>query len=400
MALTNTLRIFISFWLFGLINNSLYVVILSAASDLVGPSVPKALVLLFDVLPSFIIKLSAPFFIKSIGYNVRIFMLICLSFIGMVILSSVSNSKTLLYKMLGITLASLSSGLGEVTFLSLTHYYNKTALNAWSSGTGFAGIFGSFNFMVMTTWLSFSTKTTLFSFSVLPFAFLAVFWKILPVVENVNDSYISNTDEHLDEETTRFLDGVPKPTSISLHIHSTLDRIKPLVFPYMIPLTTVYFAEYLINQGISPTLLFPLDETPFKHFRDIYVTYATLYQVGVFISRSSAQLFRIKLLYIPSLLQNINLVICIVQSLWMVIPSIYIMFLLIFYEGLLGGASYVNTFMLISEQVAFEDREFALGAVSISDSLGVGIASLFGMWMETSLCKYQVSHGRDWCTKR
>ena len=38
-------RIFLSFLLFGLINNILYVVILSAAIDLVGSSTPKAVVL-------------------------------------------------------------------------------------------------------------------------------------------------------------------------------------------------------------------------------------------------------------------------------------------------------------------------------------------------------------------
>lgn len=37
-------------------------------------------------------------------------------------------------------------------------------------------------------------------------------------------------------------------------------------------------AEYIINQGISPTLLFPLDEMPFDRYRDAYVTYGTLYQ--------------------------------------------------------------------------------------------------------------------------
>jgi battenin len=61
--------IFIAFWLFGLINNVLYVVNLSAAIDLVGPLVPKATVLLADVMPSFLIKLCAPFFVHVIPYK-------------------------------------------------------------------------------------------------------------------------------------------------------------------------------------------------------------------------------------------------------------------------------------------------------------------------------------------
>lgn len=40
----------------------------------------------------------------------------------------------------------------------------------------------------------------------------------------------------------------------------------------------MYLAEYVINQGISPTLLFPIDEMPFDRYRDAYVTYGTLYQ--------------------------------------------------------------------------------------------------------------------------
>lgn len=36
----------------------------------------------------------------------------------------------------------------------------------------------------------------------------------------------------------------------------------------------VYFAEYLINQSVAPTLLFPLDKTPFTEYRSFYPTYA------------------------------------------------------------------------------------------------------------------------------
>lgn len=52
----------------GLINNILYVIILSAALDLVGPSVPKATVLLADVIPSFLTKLTAPYYIHAVPY--------------------------------------------------------------------------------------------------------------------------------------------------------------------------------------------------------------------------------------------------------------------------------------------------------------------------------------------
>ena len=52
--ISETQRTFASFFIFGLLNNILYVIILSAAIDLVGPSTPKAIVLLADIIPSFL----------------------------------------------------------------------------------------------------------------------------------------------------------------------------------------------------------------------------------------------------------------------------------------------------------------------------------------------------------
>ena len=71
---------------------------------------------------------------------------------------------------------------------------------------------------------------------------------------------------------------------------------------------------------------------------------------------------------------------------------------LIFYEGLLGGASYVNTFMNIIEEVDPDKREFSLGAVSISDSFGTLLAAFFGILLEPKLCSHQIDTGRPWCS--
>lgn len=71
--------------------------------------------------------------------------------------------------------------------------------------------------------------------------------------------------------------------------------------------------------------------------------------------------------------------------------------ILVFYEGLLGGAAYVNTFMKVAETATPNDREFSMGAVGISDSAGVVCAGLISLWLEPSLCNYQKSTGRPWC---
>lgn len=167
----------------------------------------------------------------------------------------------------------------------------------------------------------------------------------------------------------------------------------------MLPLLLVYIAEYTINQGVAPTLLFPLQESPFKHFRAFYPTYNAIYQVGVFISRSSTPFFRIHDLYLPSLLQVFNLGLLTLHALFNFIPNVYIVFLVVFWEGLLGGLVYVNTFAEITDRVPKEEREFSLGATTVSDSAGICIAGMLSMVFEVWLCNWQVSHGRDYCKK-
>lgn len=167
----------------------------------------------------------------------------------------------------------------------------------------------------------------------------------------------------------------------------------------MLPLLLVYIAEYTINQGIAPTLLFPLEDSPFKSFREFYPTYNAIYQLGVFISRSSTPFIRIHHLYTPSILQVLNLAVLTCQSLLMFLPNVWLVFIVIFWEGLLGGLVYVNTFAEISDNVPVKDREFSLSATTVSDSGGICIAALISMVFETALCDWQVKHGRDWCRR-
>lgn len=378
---------FCLFFLFGLVNNVLYVIILSAAVDLVGAATPKAVVLLANIVPSFSIKLAAPFFIDKVSYPIRILALVGLLVIGMVV---ISLSASVPPKIIGIILASLSLGVGEVTFLQLTHYYRgNSAVGGFSLGTGMAGLFGSGYYLFFTDICQFQSWVVLLASSVLPFLLLAVFHRLLP--------------EGVAREDTPEVDAVWTHTAgIKDHIVATLKKIRKLVVPYMIPLALVYLFEYVINQGISPTLLFPLDEVPswlIHNYRDMYVVYGFLYQVGVFISRLSINFgIRIPHLKIMAALQGVNVILCIMQLVLFSLPfpNIYLLALLMIYEGLLGGFAYVNTFVSVKE-AGGEDVEFNMGAVTMSDSFGIVIAGLVSYIIEPKLCQWQVDQGRDWC---
>ena len=429
-------RILAAFFLFGLLNNVLYVILLTAAHDLVGPSIPKALVLLFDVLPAFLLKIVAPYFIHLVPYAARIFLIAGLAATGMLLVAltpAYTDGGTVAAKMAGVVLASLASGAGELSFLGLTHWYGPGSLAAWGSGTGAAGLVGAGVYALATITWGWSVRGTLLASAALPAGMVASFFAVLPArpaakalearprTEREREEGEDEEEVDADGADVGLLSQGGKRTERAggdawlPTFRANLRRARKLVIPLyvspsildtqysprhsMLPLLLVYVAEYTINQGVAPTLLFPLASTPFAHFRAFYPTYNAIYQVGVFLSRSSTPFVRVHNLYLPSILQVANLVVLTAHAILDFLPSVYVIFAIVFWEGLLGGLVYVNAFAEILDTVPLDDREFSLSATSVSDSAGICIASFVGMALEVAICKNQVAHGRDYCTR-
>lgn len=207
-----------------MINNVLYVIILSAALDLVGPSVPKGVVLLADVIPSFLVKLCAPYFIHVIPYPVRIILFVALSMWGMLLIAltpAETDPSTISTKMAGVVLASLSSGGGELSFLGLTHFYGPFSLAAWGSGTGAAGLVGAGAYALATTSFGLSVKHSLLTSSLLPLIMLLSFFVVLPrsPLKHTNERFLAQRplSRHSDE-----LEGAENEHDLVVHEHETL----------------------------------------------------------------------------------------------------------------------------------------------------------------------------------
>lgn len=136
---------------------------------------PKGVVLLADVMPSFLFKAVAPYFFHIVPYpylsslhesesSVRIILFIAFSFCGMQL---VAQSTGLTPRLLGIIVASISSGAGELSFLQLTHWHDQWALPGFAVGTGMAGLAGAYLYLTLTTWIGLTVHTSLNVSSVL-----------------------------------------------------------------------------------------------------------------------------------------------------------------------------------------------------------------------------------------
>uniref|UniRef100_A0A8C7VNZ1 Battenin n=1 Tax=Oncorhynchus mykiss TaxID=8022 RepID=A0A8C7VNZ1_ONCMY len=396
--------------LLGLCNNFAYVVMLSAAHDILKqqgshnstsptPStvaldveggkisrydcspVSTAAVLLADILPTLMIKFSAPFFVHNLPYGFRVLVCVATAIASFLV---VSLSSTMWISVLGVIFASVSAGLGELSFLSLTVFFSRDVLGGWGSGTGGAGVAGALLYSGLTQ-AGLSPRNTLLIMLVVPVAmvisyfFLLVFppsfpqWKCREV-ESVRgrDSQsrqplLDDTDE--EEEREKGAEGV-----------FTLPHG---LLRFVVPLGVVYFAEYFINQGLLELLYFP---NFYLSHAEQYRWYQTLYQVGVLVSRSSLCCVKFRRIWALSLLQCVNAVLLLLSVYYQFLPSAWLVFVIVLYEGLLGGAAYVNTFYFISKETGDRQREFAMVAASVGDSLGIAVSGLIAFPVHRYFC--------------
>ncbi|KAK6022824.1 CLN3 protein, partial [Ostertagia ostertagi] len=137
------IRNFVAFWLFGLCNNYGYVIMLSAAEDIMDiqkgqnkteslsqcedrissrhcTTISTGAVLLADNLPTLIVKLTFPFFMQRIPFVFR-HVLICL--LQATSYFVVAFSQDVAMSLAGVCFASLGSGIGEISYLALASHY-------------------------------------------------------------------------------------------------------------------------------------------------------------------------------------------------------------------------------------------------------------------------------------
>ncbi|XP_061568874.1 battenin isoform X1 [Cololabis saira] len=315
-------------------------------------------VLLADILPTLAIKLLAPFMIHKVPYGFRV--LVCVAMAAASFLL-VSLSSAIWMSILGVVFASCSSGLGELSFLSLTVFFNRNVLEGWGSGTGGAGVAGSLLYSALIQ-AGLSPRITLLLMLVVPVAMLVSYFSLL-LPESPVPQWSTRETEHSAEERRPLVDepdgeeqdkATTEAAAVGPPTMAEKWQVVRGLLKFVFPLGLVYFAEYFINQGLMELLFF--QDSSLSH-ADQYRWYQTLYQVGVLVSRSSLFCIKIRKLWTLSFLQVVNAVFLVFAVRYRFLPGAWLVFVIVLYEGLLGGAAYVNTFYFISKEVCNSERE-------------------------------------------
>jgi len=300
-------------------------------------------------------------------------------------------------------------------------------ITAFASGTGLAGVLGIAFIVVLTDLFSFSLTGALYCALVFPVCYNVVFNKFLSkyataaldLALDEQETMVMNTDSdgeqsgnvdvnnsdsvgslkidaeddfadnpwlHAPELSNSVIEEENETQDNAIKHMSTVERLRLTMslWPYMIPLFTVYAAEYALQSGIWTAIGFPVDDLAARN--SFYIKSNWTYQIGVFISRSSGAFFTAPmwLLWVMPILQCINLVFFYFVATYHFWYD-YSLLVPCFYVGLLGGGVYVHGYMRINKDLPMSQREFALSTSSVADTLGIMLADISGLFIQSCL---------------
>ncbi|WAR03849.1 CLN3-like protein [Mya arenaria] len=358
----------IGLFLLGTINNLPYVIVTSAASTIADSFGKKNLIgLVFgaNVALSAVVKAINGAFLLNVSYGIRYAVNACLMLIA-------------------------SAAFGENVALGYLRFFPSKMVNAWSSGTGMAGVLGSFIYITFGCVVGAGGDNlgklrhlTQYAFLLTSPAVVVYLFSYFLLIRRPVERHEREPD-HIQQDSERepFLggegqEGPPRIEDVSSSLAQLLDAKPPpetslqriwrcfkLVSWVSINLCAVYLFEY-VAQGCAAKV------RPKKEYNigcpELYAGLSLCYQAGVFVSRSSVQMFQIRRVHILSILQFLNMLLWLIDVHYKFLP-VAILPALMVYVGLLGGASYVNIFYLLLHDKAYPDTD---------RELCINIAALF-----------------------
>ena len=126
-------------------------------------------------------------------------------------------------------------------------------------------------------------------------------------------------------------------------------------------------------------------------YDNAYVIFNLFYQVGVFISRSSLPFVKIKKVWTITIAQGCLFTFYVFNASLLICKNIYVLFCMMVFVGLMGGAQFVNVIYLIksSEKLHKTDKELALNMTSMFNDAGILLSSIVSLILSlTVFAKY------------
>jgi battenin len=352
------LRDWVALFLMGTINNLPYVVVNSSAKILASSFHKDNLVPLVmfsnvafglfggSLSTALTLVKVVPFWVRFLGNG--------LLMLGGLIL--VAFTPNFWIALIGIVMCGLSSTFGENTTLGYLHMRQKSLISAWSSGTGFAGVAGATLYILLTCVAADTVEegqeTTSKLKGMNKFAFLAtvpvvlIYWLAYFVILTKGETPQLVSEQASEDERSLLHSQPPNYQAIAEKPHSiqgceggdsvTSEAVSSevvivvqqercgsvrrvlrclcLIWWLALNLGAVYLFEYMARGAASKAR--PKSEYGLTSCPELFASLQLCYQAGVFVSRSSLGLVKIRRVEVLSVLQFINMVV------WVLLPLV------------------------------------------------------------------------------
>jgi len=181
------------------------------------------LVYLCAVAPGICLKATAPYWFHRVNYSSRVIAAALLMAGSYTTVAAADGRRPM--QLIGVVLSSIQGSLGEASCLALTSHYNsKASITMWSSGTGFAGVFGYawVAFFHLLGGLSFQTTLLAANSTVIAWVFVYFFLLEPPEGRSKEVRALVMADEHLVEAAMEAMgSGRSDPVPYPSHSHSS-----------------------------------------------------------------------------------------------------------------------------------------------------------------------------------
>ncbi|XP_027060503.1 protein BTN1-like [Pocillopora damicornis] len=395
------------FYVFGVITFFNMEMLFIASQDILsGRNLPTATILVCYVTPLMITKIFAPWFVQRISYLVKVSFIALWMMLGMALIVFVEDIRV---KLVGITLNAMAAGMSEVIFLALTSFYPQIAISSFLAGTGSASLISQLYYTSVTTWsCAESPKTAIMIVIPLPLSIL-VSYAMLDKGDISNGEGLGTKVVKKAKYTAVSMDELLIPSQRLSYGEKF--RIGRKIICFIIPLFFSFFAEYLANSSVITTIAFPNSQVlP----RDHFLYYSLSYCTGKFLGRSYLLLFAwlskdlteflfCDRTWIFAVLEIVLLIFFLFQSWYHFVSFIWIIVCLCFTLGLVSGMIYLHSPHAVARHVEPEEKEFALGLITVGNSVGAFVGGLVGLIVESYLvenCVAQFSNSKEFCFTR
>ena len=188
-------------------------------------------------------------------------------------------------------------------------------------------------------------------------------------------------------------------------------KISWRILQFIIPLILSFFAEYLTYSSVITTIAFPDSQVmP----RDHFLFYSLSYTIGKFIGRSFLLMFaclsseatdflKCDRTWVFAVLEIAHLLFFLFESWYHFVGHIWIIISLCSTLGLVAGMIALHSAHAVARHVEPEEREFALGLVTVGNAVGAFLAGLVGLILEpylTEKCVEHFSASKEFCFTR